>query len=239
MALFVLTTVAVSAQESVLLRLNYNKGDKYLMKVEQVQNQGLQIGINMNITMGLNITDASKTNVTLESKITAVKMDVMQGAMNMSYDSSKDDTNLDQGGQAIKAQIDPIMKSTIIRKMNRDGKILDTKIEPANPMLSQFADQNSDIKYPEEKVSVGSEWSEEMETLGAKTTLTYTVTKIEGGIVYVDIAGKVSGSGQGTIKGKVEIDAKTGIQLLVENESVITAGGVESKSKSKVTMTKH
>ena len=45
----VLTNLTATAQESVLLRLNYNKGDNYLTNVELNQNMGGQGEMNMNM----------------------------------------------------------------------------------------------------------------------------------------------------------------------------------------------
>ena len=52
LVLLVITTLSATAQESVLLRLNYNEGDNYLLTVDAKQNMGLQGGMNMNMTMG-------------------------------------------------------------------------------------------------------------------------------------------------------------------------------------------
>jgi hypothetical protein len=238
LALFVLAAFAVNAQDSVLLRANYNKGDQYLVTIEQIQNMGLQGGVNMTMTMGMIVTEVTKDEIKTESKITAVKMDVMQGGMTMSYDSSKSDEELDEVGKAMKAQVDPMMKSVIITTMNSLGKTLSTKTEPANPTMDQFQNQASSIVFPEEKVSVGSTWSTEDENMGMKMKMVFTVSKIADGVVYIDISGDVSGMGEGTIKGKTEIDIKTGTQKLLENEVTVKAMGAEVKVSSKMTMKK-
>ena len=90
-ALLVITSIAVSAQESVLLRLNYTKGDSYLMTVESKQGMGAQGGLNMKMNMGVIVSEVSGDNVKTESKILSVALDMMQGGMAMSYDSNKKD----------------------------------------------------------------------------------------------------------------------------------------------------
>jgi hypothetical protein len=238
LALFVLTALAVNAQKSVLLRANYTTGDKYVITMEQIQNMGLQGGINMNVTMSMEVGDVGKEEIKTKSQIKAIKMDMLQGGMEMSYDSSKSDDELDEAGRAVKAQVAPMMKSVITTTIDPLGKTLNTAIDPPNPTMEQFSSQTSSIVFPEEKVSVGSSWSSEDENMGMKMKMVFTVAKIENGTVYIDISGDVSGMGEGTIKGKTEIDVKTGIQTLLENEVSVKAMGQEVKVTSKVYMKK-
>ena len=95
-ALLVITTLSATAQESVLLRLNYTKGDSFLVTTESNQSRGTQGGLNMKMTMGMIVTEVSEDNIKTESQITAVVMDMMQGGMTMSYDSNKKEEELDQ-----------------------------------------------------------------------------------------------------------------------------------------------
>ena len=238
LALFVLTMVAANAQKSVLLRANYNKGDKYSMTIEQIQNMGLQGGVNMTMSMEMEFTDITKEKITSKSKIKAVKMDMMQGSTQMSYDSTDKDAKLDQMGQALKAEIDPMLLSTIITEMNPRGKTLSTKIDPPNPAMDQFTDQSSSIEYPEEKVSVGSTWTSQDENQGMKLNTVYKVAKIESGTVYIDISGTVTGIGEGTIKGNTEIDIATGTQKMAEVVVSVSAMGATVTVTSRTTMKK-
>ena len=88
-ALLVITSLTVSAQESVLLRLNYTKGDSFLVTTESKQSMGTQGGMNMKMTMGMIVTEVAEENIKTESMITSVNLEMMQGGMTMSYDSSK------------------------------------------------------------------------------------------------------------------------------------------------------
>ena len=90
-ALFVITTLSVTAQESVLLRLNYTKGDSFLVTTESNQSMGSQGGMNMKMTMGMIVADVAEENIKTESQITSIVMDMMQGGMTMNYDSNKSD----------------------------------------------------------------------------------------------------------------------------------------------------
>ena len=199
---------------------------------------GLQGGINVTMSMDMLFTDITKEKITSESKIKAVKMDVMQGSNTMSYDSSDKDAELDQMGQTMKAQIDPMLATTITTVMSPRGKILDTKVNPPNPTMNQFTDQSANIEYPEGKVSVGSTWTSDDENQGMKLKTEYKVVKIEAGTVYIDISGTVSGLGEGTVKGKTEIDIATGTQKTAEMVVTVSAMGQQVKVTSRTSMKK-
>ena len=113
--LLVITSLTVSAQESVLLRLNYTKGDSFLVTTESNQSMGAQGGMNMKMTMGMIVADVEEEIIKTESMITSVNLEMMQGGMTMSYDSNKKEEELDQMGQMMKSQFDPMMEATIIQ----------------------------------------------------------------------------------------------------------------------------
>lgn len=232
------SSFVLSAQESVVLRVNHNKGDKYLIEIEQINSMGLAGGMNLKMTMDMLFTDIQKDSIVSESKITSVVMDMMQGGMIMSYDSTKKEEELDQMGKILKAQIEPMMQSIIINTVSPMGKTLSTKIVPSFPGMEQFANNSNNIPFPVEKVSVGSTWSEEDENQGIKSITTYKVSKISEGTVYVDISGDVSGVGVGKINGKSEIDIKTGLQKLSEIDVSINSQGQDVKTTAKIKMTK-
>jgi len=239
-ALLVITSLAVSAQESVLLRLNYTKGDSYLMTVETKQGMGAQGGVNMKINMGVIVSEVSGDNVKTESKILSVAVDMMQGGMAMSYDSNKKDEELDQMGQMLKSQFDPMMNSIIYNSYDKLGNITETKVEPSVPGMNQLTEGSGSVIYPNEKISVGSSWSSNKDNQGMKTTTTYTVSQIKDGVVYLDITGNVSGAAaSGSVKGSSEIEVSTGFAKKTSIEVVISNQGMDITINSNITMTKN
>lgn len=87
--LFVLVTaINVTSQESVLLRANYKKGDVLEVKMEQSQNMGAKGGVDMKMSMDMIVTSKDGDMLTTESKIKSINMNMLQGGMAMSYDSS-------------------------------------------------------------------------------------------------------------------------------------------------------
>jgi hypothetical protein len=237
--LFVLAvTINVTSQESVLLRANYKKGDVLEVKLEQSQDMGAQGGVDMKMSMDMVITSVEGAIITTESKIKAINMNMLQGGMVMSYDSSMKDEDLDEMGKMMKQQFNPMMKSIVIAKMNTEGEILETKIEPSNPAMDQLTKQAKGVKYPKEEVAVGTSWTDETSQQGMTVKTSYTVSKIENGKVYLEVAGLVSGMGEGDVKGNLVVDIETGIQDTVNLEMAISAGGVDMKISTKTTITK-
>ena len=201
----------VFAQESALLRVNYNKGDVYETTVIQKQSTGIQSGTDMSIVMDTSVKNVTDELIQTESKISSIAMVANQGGMTMSYDSSKSDDELDATGKMLKSQLSPMMSAVILSTIDIYGNIIETSVEPAVPGMEQFTSAQSTINYPKEKIFVGSTWTSENENQGMKVITNYTVTNIADGLVYIDIQGDVSGVGTGSMKGKSEIEISTGI----------------------------
>lgn len=238
-ALLVITTLSVTAQESVLLRLNYTKGDSFLVTTESNQSMGAQGGMNMKMTMGMIVTDVAEENIKTESQITAVVIDMMQGGMTMSYDSNKSDEELDQMGQMLKSQFEPMMKAIIYNTLDHQGNMIDTKLDPAIPGMEQMTNRAmTTINYPKEKVSVGSSWTSENENQGMKMTTKYTVSSIADGFITLDVSGDMSGAGTGTIKGKTTVEISSGISNNSETEITIATQGMNITGTTKITVSK-
>lgn len=237
-AFVVLTSLSITAQESVLLRLNYAKGDSYLLSLESKQSLGVQGGTDMKMAMGMIVSEVTPEDIKLESQITSIAMDVMQGGMSMSYDSSKKAEELDNMGQMMKTQIDPMMKAVIYTTLDRMGNMIDMKVEPVVPGMDQFSGNSNSINYPKEKVSVGSSWTSENEQQGMKMTTTYKVLSIADGVVAIDVSGTVSGAGTGSIKGKTMVDVNSGVPTSSSQEVTLSAQGTDIIITTNSTMKK-
>jgi hypothetical protein len=146
--------------------------------------------------------------------------------------------DLDEMGKMMKQQFDPMMKSIITSKVNSQGEILETKVEPSNPAMDQITAQAKGVIYPKEEVSVGTSWSDVASQQGMSVTSIYTVSKIENGKVYINITGSVTGRGEGDIKGDLVVDIETGIQDSASSEMAINAGGMDMKISTTTTTSK-
>jgi len=238
-ALLVITTLSATAQESVLLRLNYTKGDSFLVTTESNQSMGAQGGMNMKMTMGMIVADVEEGIIKTESQITSIVMNMMQGGMTMNYDSNKSDEELDQMGQMLKSQFAPMMEAVIYNTSDLQGNMIDTKLDPAIPGMEQITNRSMNtINYPKEKVSVGSSWTSENENQGMKMTTKYTVSSIADGLVTLDVSGDMSGAGTGTIKGKSTVEISSGISNNSEIEITIATQGMNITATTKITVSK-
>ena len=229
---------AATAQESVLLRLNYNKGDNYVTSIELKQSMGAQGGMNMTMFMNSNISSVNDQSIMLESKVESVVINMNQGGMVMDYDSNKSSEELDQMGQMMKSQFDPILKATIYNSVDRYGNVLEVKVEPSLPGMEQFTGGQNAINFPEEEVSIGSSWESESENQGMKIVTKYTVTNIADGMISLNIAGDVSGIGTGTLIGKSTVEISSGVQTNATIEMNLSAQGIEMNLITTSTMKK-
>lgn len=238
MLFVVATTLNVSAQKSVLLRANYAKGDVFKVTQDVSQDMGAQGGLDMKMSMEMKVNDVVGDTINTESQIKTISMNMLQAGQIMSFDSTMKEEDLDQMGKMMKQQMDPMLKATIFSKVTNQGEIVNVTVEPMTPAMDQFTKQNQSVKYPTEKVSVGSTWSDETSAQGVITKMTFTVAKIENGKVYVDVTGTVSGIGEGDVKGNLEIDIATGVQSTSNIEISMNAGGSDIKIKTKSTTNK-
>ena len=238
--LLALLTISFTAstQESVLLRLNYNQGDNYITSIELEQNMGEQGGMSMMMKMNSKVNSVDDELIMLESKIKSIAMNMNQGGMVMDYDSNKSSEELDQMGQMMKSQFDPILKATIYNSVDRYGNVLELKVEPTLPGMEQFTGSQNAINFPDEAVSVGSSWVSEADNQGMKIVTKYTVTSISDGMIYLDVSGDVSGIGVGTIIGKSTVEISSGIQTNATIEMTISVQGIEMNMVTSSTMKK-
>ncbi|WP_435415667.1 DUF6263 family protein [Polaribacter aestuariivivens] len=239
LVLFIVATgLNINAQESVFLKLNYKKGDTFLVQQDVSQNMGAQGGLDMKMKMEMIVTKREKDTFHIKSKIKHIDMNMLQGGQVMTYDSSIKEEDLDPVGKMVKQQFDPMLSAAIFSKVTRNGEVISTKVEPLTPALEQFTKQNKGVNYPKDKVSVGSTWSDEVNEQGMSLKTIYTVAKIENGKVYIDVSGNVSGVDKGSINGNLIIDTKSGVQDSSNMTIFMSSNGMDIEIKTKSKMTK-
>mgnify|MGYP000005837440 CR=1 FL=1 len=231
-------TISATAQ-STLLRLNYTKGDKYTMNMKMSQDMGTVMSMDMTMKMTQEITSVTGDEYVSEMKIAKMTMDMSQGGMNISYDSTKSDDELDQAGQMMKAQMGPMLKAVITAKGNNLGEVLSTEMEPNIPGAGDFANQSSNVVYPKEKVKVGDTWDFKKSDKGMNMNFKYTVKSITATSVILDISGDVDGMATGTISGSMNIDRKSGVPLKSNISMDMDVQGQTMKTVMELTMTKN
>lgn len=238
LALLILTSISLAAQDAVLLRVNYEQGDTYILKVETNANMGVSGFMNSNITMDMTIPSAEDGLFKTESKLNYMAMDMEQGGISVQYDTRMKAEELDEMGKMMKSQFDPMMNAKIYMTFDELGTKVETKIEPAIAGMEQLTQSAGSINYPKEKVSVGSSWTSEEERQGITMKIVYTVSSIADGTVILDVTGDLSGVGTGTVKGNTSIDINSGVQKNAELQMTVSTQGIDISTTVKTSMTK-
>ncbi|QOD61898.1 hypothetical protein H9I45_05510 [Polaribacter haliotis] len=236
--LFVLVaTFNVAAQETVLLRLNYAKGDTYKTNMKVTQNVGVAMSSTIMMTMNQEIVSVTEDLFTSNMKISNMSMDMMQGGQIMSYDSSKKVEDLDEMGKMIATQMGPFLSANFISKGNNLGEVLETTVEPNVPGAEQMLKQSGSVVYPKEAVKVGSVWTTKKSENGMELEFNYKVSAITTTTVKIDVSGTVGGIAKGTISGSMDVDKKSGVPVDSKVEMKMAAQGqdIVSGVESKIT----
>ncbi|MFN0730175.1 DUF6263 family protein [Polaribacter gochangensis] len=218
-------TINTNAQESTLLRLNHKKGDAYVTTMKMSQDMGDVMSMDISITMNTDITESSKDTYVSKMKISSISMDMNQGGMNMSYDSSKSDDELDATGKMIKAQMGPMLQAVITVKGNNLGEIIETSVEPNIPGTSDLTNQTNNVVYPKKALRVGDSWTMKKEEKGMVIDFVYTVKSIASATILLNVTGEVSGNATGTVVGTMDVDKKSGMPLVSKIDMDLTSQG--------------
>lgn len=234
----VISATISSAQDPVLLRLNYEKGASYSVSMNMSQEMGTMMSMGMSIDMGMKIIDAKGENYESEMKFTKISMDMLQGGNIISFDSSKSDDELDEAGKMMKTQMGPMLEAVVLTKGNNLGEITEAVVEPNVPGMEDLANQSSNVVYPKEAVKVGSTWTMSKDEKGMKMDFLYTVTSILKETILLDLSGDVSGMADGKITGNIKIDRTSGIPLETLMNMNLSVNGQELTSKVSVTTRK-
>ncbi len=206
-----ITTISM-AQKKALLRLNYEKGDKYEVSMKMKQDMGVAL-MDMNMKMGMDVTEASDEAYNVENKFIYISTKIVKdGVEKVNYNSNMKEGELNEEGKKFRSQMQPMMDAVIFSEVNRLGESKVVKVEPNMPGVDQMANQsNRSVVYPEEAVEVGSTWTNTQSNQGMNMELTYKITEITSNRVFADLTGKMSLVPAAEITGKIEIDRSTGV----------------------------
>lgn len=226
-----MSSLFVSAQESVLLRYNLKKGDKY--EVEMNMKQDLAPIMSMDITVRMITESLGKEggNVKTTSKFKRMAIDMSSGDQGVKFDSDQKEEDMDEEAKKMKAEIAPLLDIIVHQKFNKYGKIIDTRLEPDVKGASQFMDQAqlTSMVYPEEAVKVGSSWTYTQSISGSSVKGTYTVKKITKNRVFADFSGEIGAKDEGKMNGTVEIDTKSGMIMDMKLSMNMSQAGMSMK----------
>jgi len=228
--LLLAVTLIGTAQESTLLRLDYTKGDSYTITMNMTQEMGGAVIMKMTMGMETEITEVNKDTYSSVMKFTKMVMEMNQGGMNITFDSTKSDDELDEMGKMMKAQMGPTLQAVFYAKGNNLGEVLEMRVEPNIPGASDMANQSNNVIFPKKAVRVGDTWAIEKENKGMKMNFIYTVKSIVSSKVVLGVSGKISGLAGGTISGSMDIDKKSGVPLKTAIDMSMSMSGQEMKT---------
>ena len=238
LCLLIVATVGV-AQESALLRLNYEKGDTYLMKMNMDQNMGDGMMLmSMTMHMPIEVKGVNEDVFDTEVSFSKVVMNMEQGGTKMAYDSDSKLEDMDAVAKQMHTQFGPMLEMVLGTKTNNLGEVLETKLIKGTGDAKQFASQTQSVTYPKEKITVGYSWSDKREENGMTMTYEYTVQSIDANNVILDLSGNITGGAEGILSGNLSIDRKLGIPSESNITMDMNAAGQKIASVIKLTMEK-
>lgn len=237
LTLLLLASTFVSfAQESVLLRLNYKKGDSYTMTIKQNVSSP-QMLMDMTMTANQNIVDVDGDIYNSETKFNRIVMTMMQGANELTYDSNMKDDELDQMGLMLKGQMSPMLDAVISAKGDKFGNVIEAKATPDFQGSENLGESN--ILYPEKALRVGDTFKMEKDSNGMTMSFVYKLLSINKNEVVIDVTGKVSGMGTGDIKGTMTVDSNSGVAINSDITTKVNVQGQDVTTVVKTTITKN
>ncbi|WP_426430548.1 DUF6263 family protein [Winogradskyella sp. HB-48] len=235
--LLCISTLAFS-QEKTLLRLNYKKGDVYEIKTVMNQNMGEVMTMDMDMTMSLNVTEVKDNNITTEATFNHVKMSMESMGQKMAYDSNTKESEMDPFAQGAHAEMKKLIESVVLIENDTRGNITNTELKSGTADISAFKDNMGGMIYPEDPVEVGTTWSASKEQQGMTIESTYKVTAITDDTVELEVTGKITGTAEGTLDGKSNINKETGNVIKSEVNMAFTVEGQKVGSTITITSTK-
>ncbi len=220
-AIIALTLVSFMANDSILLRFKPQVGKTMTcqMKSTQIMKmnvQGQSVNNNQTIESKIEMTATELTadSIFCNAKMKSMKMTQNAMGMTLTYDSEHPENN------------SPMLAMATKQFQEAIDKEMEIVFDPLGNILRTASDNIPSISavYPEEPVSVGSQWtSDNTQNISGTEmalTTTYTVTKITKKETTVSIEGVIkSDLASGSNTGSMVIDNATG---LAKNSTIKT-----------------
>lgn len=230
-------SLGIFAQETVTLRLKYEKGDAYLMKMETNQNMGMG---DMKLTFDLNIDvkDVKDDVYSTEMSVKRVKAKMNQMGMDISYDSNDKEEDMSMMAKMMHGKMKGILDILIATETNDLAKVIAAKVVKGKGDADMITKNSNTVVYPKEPISKGYKWSQTITNSNIKMTYNYVVNSITSDSVLLDVDGVMSEGTTGTMKGTMKINKQTGIPTKSNMTINLDIKGQEFKSDVIITTTK-
>lgn len=221
--------------------LNLNKGSVYQVESKIQTNsktnymgQDMESKVDMVSVYEMKVADASDNKYTINSKVSALKMDMANMGQEMKYDSEdSNDTN-----NPMAAGFKEVLNKEQIVTIDKSGKVIaginDSTL--SSPMMKQlensgFGSNLAFVAIPK-NVKTGDSWTvTEGDTTGIMNTIHYTVKSVEGDLVNLDFTGETKSNLTVEANG---MEVKTHTTGTSKGSTIVNKSGVVQSSKASV-----
>lgn len=227
------------SQEKALLRLNYEKGDVFVSKLNTTMVMGDKMNTNLNIDFIMEVLNVKGNVYDIKATFPHVTMDMSAEGKTMKYDSNVKEENMDELSKGMHQKMKPMIDAVVNMKIDKRGNILSSEVvEGGEDYIHE--DKGSTIAYPEKAVVLGTTWTETKESAGGGVPVTYTykVTSITKDKVGIDIMGLMEGFDDTMIKGTGSINRVTGNLNPMDIEILMDMFGQKMITKANCSTTK-
>ncbi len=231
--LVAVVTLNITAQESVLLRINYEKGSSYLTKTS-IKTESTMMNSDMNMVMKTKVTDIKNGVFETENNFENIIMDTQVQGQNVHYDMSMKEQDMAPMAKMMHAQMKQFKDAVLLMMFDKFGSITEVKVKAGNANAEQFKNSAS-LKFPEKAVKVGTSWKDKKVKNGMEMNFVYTVKEITEKFVKIDVVGSISGMAKGDIKGQTTLYKKTGQIFSSDAVTNIEVMGNSAKTTIKLT----
>lgn len=234
--LFMLLSLSAMAQESVDLKVSYQKGDRYRSKMVEKSSSMLAPIKSRTFYQTATVKEVSANGYKLEIDIDRVVIEGNNNGKPIHYDSSVKE--LDASVKGLHSRYKSELYTVVAIAVNNKGKTLKkTKVKGLMPSASLC--KTNLLELPNKPLAVGDEWDVGFSKNNMITAYVYTVTKITDTTISVALQGsqinEYTHKPQSFFDGTIELDKATGVPTK-ENINLYV-GGAKKTKVAEVTVT--
>ncbi|RZK11433.1 MAG: hypothetical protein EOO46_06730 [Flavobacterium sp.] len=225
-------------KETIDLKLDLKPGEVFKIYTATLSN-GDQMKYQNIMKMNFTLDSVTKDKNVIAVKVLRISSESDMFGEKESYDSNKSLTTMTEDERSMHLDFQDILNGSFSIVINNKGKVLEPfkNKETKQPSEEIIDISNIFIPFPEEAVSVGSEWkSERTNSLtNAKNLYTYKITEINEKEIIVSVAieiGAVKGiMSKNTAEGNYVLDKKTCKLIAGEYSMDLQMGGGKATYK--------
>ncbi len=217
--LFIFTLLVSCSKntEEVRLRLNHTVGDKFTMTSSTVAKSGSLMSLDNYIEVDFKIVDFNDDVYTMSSLLVRIKSETIMGKDVERYDSDKKKSLMSSEERSMHRDFEKDFNTTYNILINTKGEITKPFHTASGIMIDApiIAVSQFQMKFPEQKVNVGTSWTGENVNSFTKQTIksVYTVKDITETEITISVKSTIPEFAgllkQNETKGTYVLDKKT------------------------------